>query len=333
MNHGPLLFLAAFFALASSWCGFVLAPQLQVGQMQQTNTLSDGATYPVARPGEAQQGLQVYRANGCASCHSQQVRQSGTVCDVVLTEAGTNQAALIPALVTLKCGTIPTQAEQRAAATAKDKPPARLQEFSEPGARDLLAHLPQPVRQGLTREEANADVKALTAAGAKASIWIVPVGPDISRGWGRRRTVAEDFLFDYPVMPGVQRVGPDLANVGLRLPDASWHLRHLYAPRLYEKGSTMPPYRFLFEKRKIGKEPSPEALALPAEFAPEAGLEIVPKQAAKALAAYLTSLRADAPLFVAPLVAASPTTAAATNAPGASEPVSTHAVPTTAPTK
>jgi cbb3-type cytochrome oxidase cytochrome c subunit len=333
MNHGPLLFLAAFFALASSWCGFVLAPQLQVGQLQQTNTLSVGATYPLARPGLAQQGLQVYRANGCASCHSQQVRQSGTVCDVVLTEAGTNQATLIPALLTLKCGTIPTEPEQRAIAAATGKSSARIQDFSEADAKDLLARLPQPVRQGLTREEANADVRALTAAGAKASIWIVPIGPDITRGWGKRRTVAEDFLFDYPVMIGSQRIGPDLANVGLRLPDANWHLRHLFAPRLYEKGSTMPPYRFLFEKRRIGQEPSPDALFLPPEVAPEPGYEILPKRAAKALAAYLTSLRADAPLFVAPLVASSTTTATATNAPGASEPVSTNAVPTNAPAK
>ena len=51
MNYGPLLFLAAFFALASSWCGFVLSPQLQIGHLQQTNTLGSAAMpYPVARP-------------------------------------------------------------------------------------------------------------------------------------------------------------------------------------------------------------------------------------------------------------------------------------------
>jgi len=327
MNHGPLLFLAAFFALASSWCGFVLAPQLQVGQLQQTNTLSGGAAYPVARPGLAQQGLQVYRANGCAYCHSQQIRQSGTVCDVVLSEAGTNEPALITALLTLKCGTVLTETEQRAASTAKGQPPARIQAFSEAEARELLAHLPQPVRQCLTMAEADAAVKSLTAAGAKAQLWIVPVGPDITRGWGRRRTVAEDFLYDYPVMPGSQRIGPDLANVGLRLPDANWHLRHLYAPRLYEKGPTMPPYRFLFAKRKIEQEPSPDALALPPEVAPEPGYEVVPRPAAKALAAYLISLRADAPLFVAPMVAASASAAPETNAPAAAEATATNAAP------
>ena len=121
MNYGPLIFLAAFFALASSLCGFVLAPQLQVGQLQQTNTLAGGVTYPLARSGLAQQGLQVYRANGCASCHSQQVGQTGTVCDVVLNEAGTNQPAVIAALLTLKCGTVPTEVEQRSLSPALRK--------------------------------------------------------------------------------------------------------------------------------------------------------------------------------------------------------------------
>jgi len=330
MNHGPLIFLAAFFALASSWCGFVLAPQVQVGQLQQTNTLSGGATYPLARSGMAQQGLQVYRANGCASCHSQQVRQSGTLCDVVLNEAGTNEPALVAALLTLKCGILPTETERRIGTAATGNAPAAIQAWSEADAKELLTRLPQPVRQGLTKREADAAVKNLNAAGAKAQVWIVPTGPDITRGWGPRRTVAEDFLFDYPVMPGRQRIGPDLANVGLRLPDPNWHLRHLYAPRLHEKGSTMPPYRFLFEKRRIKHGSSPEALVLPTELAPEPGYEVVPTHEAKALVAYLISLRADAPLFVAPLTAAS---ALATNAPSVPASVSTSAAPSNSSAK
>ena len=47
MNHGPLIFLAAFFALAGSWFGFVLRPHMQVGHMQPTKTVPAGATYPV----------------------------------------------------------------------------------------------------------------------------------------------------------------------------------------------------------------------------------------------------------------------------------------------
>src|SRR5437899_11324227 len=102
MNYGPILFLAAFFALASSWCGFVLAPVVQVGRLQQTNSAPAGVAYPVARPGLARQGLDVYRANGCAYCHTQQIIQSGTVCDVMLDEPGTNQAATVAAPMKLK---------------------------------------------------------------------------------------------------------------------------------------------------------------------------------------------------------------------------------------
>ena len=134
-------------------------------------------------------------------------------------------------------------------------------------------------------------------------------------------------------MPGSQRVGPDLADVGTRLPDANWHLLHLYAPQLQVKGSTMPSYRFLFEKRKIERRSSPEALVLPGNFAPPAGYEIIPKPAARALAAYLISLHADAPLFVAPLTVASAPAATATNSPAASGVTAPNAVPATTPAR
>ena len=333
MNCGPLIFLAAFFALASSWFGLVLAPQLQVGQLQPTNTLGGGVSYPVARSGLAQQGLQVYRANGCATCHSQQLRQSGTLCDVVLSEAGDNQQGVIAALMALKCGTVPTETERRIAARAGTAgPSAGIQVWSEAEAKQMLASLPQPVRRGLTFEQADAAAKNLNSIGAKAQVIIIPVGPDLARGWGRRRTVAEDFLYDSPVMPGRQRIGPDLADVGARLPDPAWHLLHLYAPRFQEKSSTMPPYRFLFEKRRIGRAPSPEAMTLPPELAPGPGFEVVPRPEARALAAYLVSLRADAPLFIAPLTAA-PAAPASTNAPAMSAATASAAVPANPPAK
>jgi cbb3-type cytochrome oxidase cytochrome c subunit len=304
MNVAPLIFLAAFFGLSCSWVGFVFAPQLQLGSLQQTNTIPLGTLYPVQRPGLAREGLSVYRANGCAYCHSQQVVQTGTVCDVMLTEAGTNQTNVLIALRKLT----PLRSE------AQDK--------------DLLDTLPRPVLQNVSKQAADAAVKLLTASGAKASTWVVPVGPDIARGWGNRRTVAEDFLFDSPAMPGSQRVGPDLANVGVRLSDRKWHLLHLYAPRTVVKDSIMPPYRFLFEKRRIERARSPDALDLPTD----PGYEIVPKTEAIALAAYLVSLRANEPLFSAPVtVAAAPTPPAGTNAaPGEA---STNAIPTNTPSK
>jgi cbb3-type cytochrome oxidase cytochrome c subunit len=328
MNYGPLVFLAAFFALASSWCGFVLTPHLQIGHLQQTNTIGGaGMAYPTGRPGLARQGLEVYRAYGCAYCHSQQVGQTGSVLDVALTDAGTNQAATVAALLKL-------------AESATDQPSAlKLLTPLLPGSAtatsaSILDGLPKAFFRSTTREAANAAAKTLNSTSAKAQLWVVPVGPDLTRGWGRRRTVAEDYLFDTPVMPGSQRVGPDLANVGTRLPDANWHLLHLYAPRMEAKASTMPPYRFLFEKRKVGRRPSPDALSIPGDQSPGTGYEIVPKPAARALAAYLVSLRADAPLFDAPISVPAPAGApASTNAPAVPEAASTNSPPTNAPAK
>jgi cbb3-type cytochrome oxidase cytochrome c subunit len=293
MKHGPLVFLAAFLALTASWSGFVLAPQLQIGrQQQETNTVNTAELYPQARPGLARQGLEIYRANGCAACHSQQVGQNGTVCDVVLTEAGTNPVVLAEALVKANIG---------------------ISKASAPG---LAAGVPKRILRGVTIEAAKTASTIVKSTGAKAKIEILPRGPDIARGWGPRRNVAADYLFDDPVMLGSARVGPDLANVALRLPDPNWHLRHLYAPRLDVKDSPMPPYRFLFEKHRILRQPSPDALELAGNFAPPTGYEIVPRPEANALVAYLLSLRSDTPLFEAPLTpAVAPAAAAPTNAP------------------
>jgi cytochrome c oxidase cbb3-type subunit 2 len=224
MNRGALLFLGVFFALASSWYGMVLKPQMQVGRLPQTQTVVSAETYPVALPGMAQQGLEAYRANGCVYCHSQQVR---------------------------------------------------------------------------------------------------PWGADLER-WGKRRTVAADYLFDQPLLLGSLRIGPDLTNIGVRPRSEDWHLAHLYDPRSVVPDSTMPAYRYLFRQRSVTGRPSPDALKLTGKYAPPAGSEIVPNPEAKALIAYLLNLHSEANLFEAP-VPVPPTNAppASTNAPAST---STNAV-------
>ena len=57
MNHGPLIFLGIFFALAASWFGLVFEPQLQLGNAQPTNAVNAADLYPQMRPGMARQGL------------------------------------------------------------------------------------------------------------------------------------------------------------------------------------------------------------------------------------------------------------------------------------
>src|SRR5208282_1577552 len=196
MNRGPLLFLGLFITMACSWLGFVLGPQLQIGGLAQTNTVVVGdaspQSYPLAQPGAARQGAEIYRANGCSACHTQMIR--------------------------------PLQS-----------------------------------------------------------------GSDTHRGWGARRSLAEDYLFDQPVMLGSVRVGPDLANYGRRS-DLNGVLLRLYIPQLITPGSLMPSYRYLFETRKVDHFLSRDALVLPSQIAPAAGYEVIPRPEALALAAYVLSL-------------------------------------------
>ena len=77
MKSSSIIFLAAFIALSASWGGFVLVPQLQLGRADQAKTVPAEDKYPIARPGLAQQGAEVYRSLGCVYCHSQQVGQTG----------------------------------------------------------------------------------------------------------------------------------------------------------------------------------------------------------------------------------------------------------------
>jgi len=118
-------------------------------------------------------------------------------------------------------------------------------------------------------------------------------GSDIERGWGRRRTVARDYLRDRIAVMGTMRTGPDLSNIGVRNPSDGWHLLHLYNPQLTSPGSIMPPFRFLFEKVKAGAQPRADALMLP-PGENTAGYEVIPTDDARALVAYLKSLRRSA---------------------------------------
>jgi cytochrome c oxidase cbb3-type subunit 2 len=240
VNPAPLIFLATFFALATSWLGFVLVPQLQIGRQPQVEVKETGLMYPPRRPGLAKQGAEVYRANGCFYCHSQQVRPEG-------------------------------------------------------------------------------------------------FGSDVERKWSGRpskvQSVAQDYLYDEPVMLGSQRVGPDLANIGLRQTNEVWLLTHLYNPQLTSQGSTMPPYRFLFKKTKlkVGEAPSVEALPLDATTAP--GYQIVPTEDAKALVAYLSSLHSEAIIFETPSTNAPVPAVTATNAPAGAAGTATNTPSTNAPAK
>jgi cytochrome c oxidase cbb3-type subunit 2 len=158
-------------------------------------------------------------------------------------------------------------------------------------------------------------------------------GTDIARGWGPRRTVARDYIYERPPFLGSSRLGPDLANVGgsgwrdeiagdTRRPvkrDAAWHFAHLYAPRSLVTESNHPPYRYLFEEQKVSGQRSPDALKL-ADGSFPLDKQVVPGSDARALVKYLLSLDRSHPLKEA-----------GESAPAAAAPAATPGTPPPAP--
>ena len=161
MNRGPVIFFSAFLAFALSFAVFVLAPQVQLGRQSLTTALGTENVYPQARPGQAAQGAQIYRANGCAACHSQQVRQTGVHFDLVFTEKGTNTAAVFAALQKLK----PTFDEELNPVINEYLMSNFVAKFSQ----TILHELP-------AKAEAVTAQKTLKAAGAKSDVQIIPFG-------------------------------------------------------------------------------------------------------------------------------------------------------------
>ena len=273
MNNGAVLFFGILLTLASSFWGLLLAPQLQIGRAQPAVLEATGEIYPSPRPGLAQQGAEVYRAQGCAECHTRQVRQTGVNFELWLGDAGTNKAALAAAMSRLNIA----------------------------DAAKMIEQAPVKLLGGLSMAQASSFASQLTNDEAKAQAVLATLGPDIQRGWGKRATVTQDYLYDNPVQLGSLRVGPDLANYGTRAVPAALALQHLYAPQSTMPKSMMPPYRYLFNQRKLAADELPRAGAMPSSLQP--GYEITPKPEAEALLAYLMSLKADAALAEAPVPA------------------------------
>jgi cytochrome c oxidase cbb3-type subunit 2 len=119
---------------------------------------------------------------------------------------------------------------------------------------------------------------------------------DVDRGWGTRATVPADYVYDKPHLLGTMRTGPDLINVGQRLPSVEWHLLHLYDPRAVNEWSTMPRFTWFFEERDEGQlAPGEKAITLPPGRAPK-GRIVVPTEDGLAIVDYLISLNRTYPV-------------------------------------
>jgi len=83
-----LLGIAAIFA--SSWLGVVAYSYVNFGSLQPDVSEETGGFLPPPIPGNAIAGEQVYAANGCVYCHSQQVRPAPLFSDIAR-DYGTRQ--------------------------------------------------------------------------------------------------------------------------------------------------------------------------------------------------------------------------------------------------
>lgn len=73
-----------------------------------------------------------------------------------------------------------------------------------------------------------------------------PMRSDVLRygTWSR----AEEYQYDRPFQLGSRRIGPDLARVGSKWPNA-WHYRHMEDPRSVSPNSIMPGYRWMLTSK------------------------------------------------------------------------------------
>lgn len=299
------LFLGIFGIFTFSWLGMTVVPNLQIGSLDPQSDEEGTDIYPMPSSGMALRGAQVYAANGCVYCHTQQVRPEYGGSDlerkwgdrrsaprdyifepkVLLGKMRTGpdlaNVGHRPALADAEAAS-PTPATGAAAPTPGASPAtatASAAAASSPAAAALAAASP-----ATTVAAASPAASPATAAGAPATL--PPAGSQPS---ANVPTSAPSMVADVKA----------LTKDGKPIPyTAAWHHRHLYNPRSIAEDSNMPAYRFLYEKHRISGELSPEAINFAGDSGenPEGGWEIVPSYDAKCLVAYLMSLDQSHPL-------------------------------------
>ena len=284
------LFLGIFGIFAFSWLGMTVVPNLQIGSLNPQTDEDGGDVYPAPPSGMAIRGAQVYAANGCVYCHTQQVRPDYGGSDLER-KWGERRSAprdyiFEPIVMLGKMRTGPDLAN--------------------------VGHRPAPEEKGAASPPpAPAAAAAAPAAGAATT---AAASPAAAAG-----TPATSPPPANPPAANVATAAPtmvaepkELTADGKPLPyTAAWHHRHLYSPRSLSQDSNMPAYRFLYEKRRITGVASPEALNFAGDTReePEVGWEIVPSYDAKCLVAYLMTRDQSHPLKEAkppPTIAAAP---------------------------
>ncbi|HEY9721517.1 MAG TPA: cytochrome-c oxidase, cbb3-type subunit II [Oscillatoriaceae cyanobacterium] len=109
-------------------------------------------------------------------------------------------------------------------------------------------------------------------------------------------SLAAEAQYDHPFQYGSRRIGPDLARVGGKYPDA-WHVQHMRDPRSVVPTSLMPAYPWLEKTKLDGSDIQAKMRALREVGVPytdqqiaDAPKQLLDKTELDALVAYLQSL-------------------------------------------
>ena len=288
------LVLGVFGTFAFSWVGLTVIPNLQIGALNPQMDEEGTDIYPAPKSGMADRGRRIYAANGCIYCHSQQIRPGYAYADVDrVRDAGPSPR--------------PKWAERRSAPRDYlfDRPVVLGQERMGPDLSNIGKRAPTEEEKPAAAPGANPPAASPAAAQPPPSPNSAPPKPPNAN--------APAAPAGSPPPPAGSSPAPSAAAANLSpAPSASpnpngvppvysaaWHHRHLYSPRSTSpdnRDSTMPAYKFLYEKHPVSGERSADALQLTGPDAPPPGWEIVPTYDASCLVAYLMSLDQSHPL-------------------------------------
>jgi cbb3-type cytochrome oxidase cytochrome c subunit len=281
------LFLGLFGTFAFSWVGLTVIPNIQIGAQNPQMDEEGTDIYPMPQSGMVRRGRQVYAANGCIYCHSQQVRADYASADIDR-KLGDRRSAprdyLFDRPVLLgqeRMGPDLSNVGKRAP-KEEEKPAAAP---ANAPAASATAGEPAPANATPPKPGAAASPPAVNAAPPKPGAPSVP-------------PAAASPVQPAAAQPPAASPSPNPTGVPPAYSEA-WHHQHLYSPRSISPDnadSTMPAYKFLYDKHPIAGERSADALQLDGPDAPPAGWEVVPTYDAKCLVAYLMSRDQSHPL-------------------------------------
>src|SRR6516162_9460570 len=308
------LFLGIFGTFAFSWVGLTVIPTWQIGHLNPESDEEGTDIYPQPQSGMVVRGEHVYAANGCAYCHSEQVRADYAANDI---ERGWGIRRSAPVdyiferpvfLGKMRMGQDIANIGARAPAQQESPAPGgAASPAASPGA---SATSPAPATSPATAPVASpAPAVQGTAVSSSPAVASAKAGPPPSNASSPAATVpggapvsaspaASKVAGGSPITSPNSTAAPwPIQTEGFPpLYSAAWHHVHLYTPRSINFDSNMPAYRFLYDKRRITGERSADALQLSGGDAPPAGWEVVPTYDAKCLVAYLMALNQSHPL-------------------------------------